>query len=72
MINGRNQTPNKKYNNKINNVINKQNNFFQKNVDNFERQKLETEALGKTKTYMQIMNEHFEKVKAQREKRGSG
>ena len=72
MRNGRNQTPNKKYNNKINNIINKQNNFFQKNVDNFERQKLETEALQKTKTYMQIMEEHFEKVKAQREKRGSG
>jgi len=72
MRNGRNQTPNKKYNNKINNIINKQNNFFQKNVDNFERQKLETEALGKTKTYMQIMEEHFARVKAQREKRGSG
>jgi hypothetical protein len=72
MRNGRNQTPNKKYNNKINNIINKQNNFFQKNVNNFERQKLETEALGKTKTYMQIMDEHFARVKAQREKRGSG
>ena len=64
--------PNNKYNNKVNNIFNKQNNFFKKNVDNFKQQKPELEILNETKSYLEIMNEHFKKVEAQRRKKRPG
>lgn len=72
MRNGRNSMPNNKYNNKVNNIFNKQNNFFKKNVDNFKQQKPESEILNDTKSYLEIMNEHFKKVEAQRRKKRPG
>jgi len=72
MRNGRNSMPNNKYNNKVNNIFNKKNNFFKKNVDNFKQQKPELEILNETKSYLEIMNEHFKKVEAQRRKKRPG